>query len=73
MGELARLMVHWRERPKSFHLFFQASTVSSFAWSETQNLMAAIQHDKLRVWYYPSISLIDKELLDLTMQDKDVL
>uniref|UniRef100_A0A5K3FIS6 WD_REPEATS_REGION domain-containing protein n=1 Tax=Mesocestoides corti TaxID=53468 RepID=A0A5K3FIS6_MESCO len=47
--------------------------ITAFMWSETQNFLTATQHEKLIVWYYPAISLIDKELIDLTKEEKDVL
>lgn len=49
------------------------STVSTFMWSETQNFLAAIKHEKLTIWYYPAVSFIDKELLDLTVEEKNVV
>ncbi|KAM7540316.1 hypothetical protein Aperf_G00000020954 [Anoplocephala perfoliata] len=49
------------------------SIVSSFKWSETQNFIAAIRQEKLTIWYYPTISQVDKELVDLTQEEKDIL
>ncbi|KAL5111883.1 hypothetical protein TcWFU_004006 [Taenia crassiceps] len=49
------------------------SLVSSFMWSETQNFLAAIKHEKLSVWYYPAVSFIDKELLNLTVEEQNVM
>ncbi|VDK37428.1 unnamed protein product [Taenia asiatica] len=49
------------------------SMVATFMWSETQNFLAAIKHEKLAIWYYPAVSFIDKELLNLTVEEKNVV
>ncbi|VDM17217.1 unnamed protein product [Hydatigera taeniaeformis] len=49
------------------------SMVSTFMWSETQNFLAAIKHGKLIIWYNPAVSFVDKELLDLTVEEKNVV
>ena len=49
------------------------SMVSTFVWSENENFLAAVKHGKLTVWYYPGISLVDKELFDLIAQERDFL
>ncbi|KAL5961867.1 hypothetical protein TSMEX_010180 [Taenia solium] len=64
-----QVRVYGRSRP----MIKLGSMVSTFMWSETQNFLAAIKHEKLAIWYYPAVSFIDKELLNLTVEEKNVV
>ncbi|KAH9286684.1 Intraflagellar transport protein 80 -like protein [Echinococcus granulosus] len=64
-----QVRVYGRSRP----MIKLGSVVSAFMWSGTQNFLAAIKNEKLTIWYYPTVSFVDKELLDLTVEEKNVV
>ncbi|CAL8086530.1 unnamed protein product [Calicophoron daubneyi] len=48
-----------------------STSVTSFVWAETSNLLAAVANDKVSVWFYPNIAFIDSDLLSMTTQEHD--
>ncbi|GAA50697.1 intraflagellar transport protein 80 homolog [Clonorchis sinensis] len=44
---------------------------SSFIWSQTSNILAAVVNDNISVWYYPNIAFVDSDLLALTTHEHD--
>ena len=53
-------------------LFTSAATmVSTMAWNDNTNLLAAIADSKFTVWYYPNVAFVDSDILPKTMLRKD--
>ena len=44
--------------------------VSSLAWNDACNMLAAIQDNHFTIWYYPSVVYADRDILQLTQYDK---
>ncbi|KER26913.1 hypothetical protein T265_13899, partial [Opisthorchis viverrini] len=44
---------------------------SSFIWSQTSNILAAVVNDNISVWHYPNIAFVDSDLLALTTHEHD--
>lgn len=47
------------------------SMVSSVCWNDGTNMLAAMQDNRLTVWYHPAIVYSDKDLLPVTLVHKE--
>ncbi|EDV28474.1 uncharacterized protein TRIADDRAFT_49567 [Trichoplax adhaerens] len=45
--------------------------VSSLAWNDACNMLAAIQDNHFTIWYYPSVVYADRDILHLTQYEKN--
>ena len=45
--------------------------VQSLKWNDSSNMLSAFQDAHLTVWYYPGVVFVDRELLPLTVWEKD--
>ena len=45
--------------------------VTSLAWNDSTNMLAALSDSKLTVWFYPSAVYVDRDLLAITLMEKD--
>lgn len=46
------------------------SMVTSIAWNDNTNMLAAIRDGKFTVWLYPGVVYIDKDILTQTVYEK---
>ena len=51
--------------------FFTGSMVTSISWNDRTNMLAAMQDNKFVVWYHPAVVYSDKDLLPLTIVQKE--
>ncbi|XP_053728928.1 intraflagellar transport protein 80 homolog [Synchiropus splendidus] len=47
------------------------SMIHSMAWNDSANILCGIQDNQVKVWYYPGVVFVDKELLSKTLYTKD--
>ena len=54
-------------------IFFilSGNMVTSLAWNDSTNMLAALSDSKLTVWFYPSAVYVDRDLLAITLMEKD--
>ncbi|CAM9962929.1 unnamed protein product [Heterosigma akashiwo] len=45
--------------------------VDSVEWNDGSDMLAAIADGRLRTWFYPNVVFVDRDLLPLTVQEKD--
>ena len=45
--------------------------VHSMQWNDGSNMLAALTDSNLTVWYYPGVVFVDRDLLNLTVWEKD--
>ena len=45
---------------------------NSFLWNDTFDILAAISDSRLITWYYPNAIYVDKEIMDLCKEVKEV-
>lgn len=45
--------------------------ITSMAWNDTTNMLAAFQDGTFTVWYYPTAVLVDQDILPRTLLEKD--
>ena len=46
------------------------SMVTSMAWNDSTNMLAAIRDGKFTVWFFPGVVYIDKDVLSQTVCEK---
>eukprot|EP00794_Sanderia_malayensis_P011126 gene11126-12297_t len=51
--------------------YLAATMVSTMAWNDNVNMLAAIADSKFTVWYYPTVAFIDSDVLPKTLLQKD--
>ncbi|KAK3738527.1 hypothetical protein QZH41_012034, partial [Actinostola sp. cb2023] len=45
--------------------------ITTMAWNDTTNMLAAFQDGNFTVWYYPTAVLVDQDILPKTLLEKD--
>lgn len=45
--------------------------VHSLRWSDTTNQLAGLHDSTLAVWFYPAVAFVDRDLLTLTLWERD--
>ncbi|XP_032237699.1 intraflagellar transport protein 80 homolog isoform X2 [Nematostella vectensis] len=45
--------------------------VTSMAWNDSTNMLAALQDGRFTVWYYPTAVFVDQDILPKTLLEKD--
>ncbi len=45
--------------------------VSTLAWNDNVNMLAAVADNKFSVWYYPTCAFVDPDILSKTIFQKD--
>ncbi|XP_076064271.1 intraflagellar transport protein Oseg5 [Oratosquilla oratoria] len=45
--------------------------VQSLCWNDNVNMLATMHDAKFTIWYYPAVVYVDKDLLSLTLTQKD--
>ncbi|XP_070538600.1 intraflagellar transport protein 80 homolog [Ptychodera flava] len=56
---------------KSQQIIKLGTMIGSLCWNDSANILAALQENKLAVWYYPNAVYVDKDLISKTMLEKD--
>lgn len=52
-------------------LSFPGTMITTMAWNDNTNMLAAFQDGKFIVWYYPSAVYVDQDILPKTLLEKD--
>lgn len=52
-------------------MFGLGTMVTTMAWNDTTNMLAAFQDGTFTVWYYPTAVLVDQDILPKTLLEKD--
>ena len=45
--------------------------VSTMAWNDNANMLAAVADNKVTFWYYPSVAFVDPDIIPKTLLQKD--
>ena len=45
--------------------------ITTMAWNDNTNMLAAFQDGRFIVWYYPSAVYVDQDILPKTLLEKD--
>lgn len=52
-------------------VFFSGTMITTMAWNDNTNMLAAFQDGRFIVWYYPSAVYVDQDILPKTLLEKD--
>ena len=50
---------------------FTATMISTMAWNDNANMLAAVADNKVTFWYYPSVAFVDPDIIPKTLLQKD--
>lgn len=50
---------------------FPGTMITTMAWNDNTNMLAAFQDGRFIVWYYPSAVYVDQDILPKTLLEKD--
>ena len=50
---------------------FVATMVSTMAWNDTCNMLAAVADNKVVIWYYPNVAFVDPDIVQRTLLQLD--
>ena len=45
--------------------------VSTMAWNDSCNMLAAVADNKLTIWYYPNVAFVDPDIVQKTLLQLD--
>ena len=45
--------------------------VSTMAWNDNCNMLAAVADNKLTIWYYPNVAFVDPDIVQKTLLQLD--
>lgn len=54
-----------------FVFFLLGTMITTMAWNDNTNMLAAFQDGRFIVWYYPSAVYVDQDILPKTLLEKD--